>query len=110
MGPIRIRAVCGDERKHSLTENVDDVEDKENQVLSEPKRRGPKQKAIKAALQFSSPIPSQAKSNDANAKQTVSVLTEDRLKLESLVLQRSGEIKRKDEEARYLRNRYSLLY
>jgi hypothetical protein len=103
MGPIRIRVVCGDEWKHSLMENVDDIEDKENQVLSETKRRGPKRKVIKAALQFSSPNPSQAKSNDANAKQTVSVLTEDRLKLESLVLQLSGEIKRKDEEARYLR-------
>jgi hypothetical protein len=100
VGPIRVRVICSDEQKHAIVEND---EDKENQVPLEQKRRGPKRRAIKEALNFSSPNPSQVKSNDAVGKTELAVLTEDRLKLESLVKQLSEVIKTKDEEARYLR-------
>jgi hypothetical protein len=77
-------------------------DDKENIYQTQ---RGPKRKALKPSLDFSSPDPCAVPSNDVDLKSEKAANIEARLKLEQLVTNLSEEVKKKGQEMRDLQKK-----
>jgi hypothetical protein len=106
MGPIRCRIVCGNvnESENYISTDAD--------PLPEPNkpRRGPKRKALMPAPFLSPTQQNPALFNATDLKNDRAADVEERLKLQVLVGKLSDDIKRKEQEVRYLQKKVQPIY